>query len=93
MANPTNSLSLDEVTFAPRELVPVPVGKHQARLYPTIDSTMPVHERAHAFHINLTAIKNVPGDLSVQLDAFGAQLNASASVKGNKANYFHYLYN
>jgi hypothetical protein len=42
--------------FAPRALVPVNIGQGTVNLYPVIDQTMATHERAHAFHINKTAL-------------------------------------
>jgi hypothetical protein len=51
-------------------------------LYPVIDTTMLVHERAHTFQINKTALSLQALNLRVMLDALGAQLTLSASVKG-----------
>jgi hypothetical protein len=39
-------------SFAPKMLVPVLVGCMTVNLYPVVDTTMLVHERAHAFQIN-----------------------------------------
>ncbi len=49
---------------------------------PVVDTTMQVHERAHAFQINKTALSSQAIELCVMLDALGAQLNLSASVEG-----------
>lgn len=73
--------------FAPRDLLQVPIGRHFATLYPVIDPSMPVYERAHAFQVNKTAIMELPVDLSMKLNALGSQLNASASVEGIKADW------
>ena len=69
-------------SFAPKTLVPVSVGRTIVNLYPVIDTTMLVHKRAHAFQINKTALSPQALKLRVMLDALGAQLNLSASVKG-----------
>jgi hypothetical protein len=69
-------------SFAPKTLVPVSVGHTTMNLYPVIDTTMLVHERAHAFQINKTALSSQALNLRVMLDALGAQLNLSVSVKG-----------
>ncbi len=69
-------------SFTPKTLVPVLVGRTTVNLYPVIDTTMLVHERAHAFQINKTALLLQALDLCVMLDALGAQLNLSASVEG-----------
>jgi hypothetical protein len=50
--------------------------------YPIINTTLLVHERAHTFQINKTALSLQALDLRVMLDALGAQLNLSASVEG-----------
>jgi len=68
--------------FAPRALVPVNIGRGTVNLYPVIDQSMATHERAHAFHINKTALSSQHIDLRVQLDALGHQLNLSATVDG-----------
>jgi hypothetical protein len=70
------------MSFALKTLVPVLVGRTTVNLYPVVDTTMLVHERAHAFQINKTALSLQALDQRVMLDAFGAQLNLSASVKG-----------
>ena len=68
--------------FAPRALVPINIGRGTVNLYPVIDQTMATHERAHAFHINKTALSSQNIDLRVQLDALGHQLDLSATVEG-----------
>ena len=82
---------IQEMGFVPRALVPVPVGRLQVHLYPTVDSSMPIFERAHAFHINKTALSNLPIELGLQLDILGTQMNSSASVEGMKADWFHHF--
>ena len=61
--------------FAPCAFVPVTVGRTAVNLYPVIDQGMPPHERAHAFHINITALSSQSIDLRAQLDALGHQLD------------------
>ena len=68
--------------FALCALVPVTVGRTAVNLYPVIDQGMPPHERAHAFHINITALSSQSIDLRAQLDALGHQLNLSVTVDG-----------
>jgi hypothetical protein len=51
-------------------------------LYPVVYTAMQVHEHAHAFQINKTALSSQAIELRVMLDALGAQLNLSASVEG-----------
>ena len=78
--------------FAPRALVPVNIGRGMVNLYPIIDQTMATHERAHAFHINKTALSSQNVDLRVQLDALGHQLNLSATVDGVINDWLRYFY-
>jgi hypothetical protein len=68
-------------SFAPKTLVLVSVGCTTVNFYPIINTTLLVHEHAHAFQINKTALSLQALDLCVMLDALGAQHNLSASVK------------
>ena len=79
--------------FAPRAFVPVTVGRTAVNLYPVIDQDMPPHERAHAFHINVTALScSQSTDLSAQIDALGHQLNLSATVDGVIQDWLRHFY-
>ena len=71
-----------EMTFVPRPLVVVQVGRLQVSLYPVVDPSMPVFERAHAFQVAKSALEALPLDKRQILDALGAQLNCSAIVDG-----------
>lgn len=92
MASNADSLAaVAASTFTPKASVTVNVGRIPTDLYPRIDmDAMPVHERAHAFHVNMTAIANVDIDTQTQLDALGAQLNLSSIVEGRKADFINY---
>ena len=69
--------------FAPLDLVDVSVGQLHVKVYPKIGPSMVrVYERAHAFQIAKAAMENLPTDLRLIMDAFGAQLNASSTVEG-----------
>ena len=74
--------SQHEMGFVPRELVVVTVGRLTAKLYPVLEPSWPVHERAHAFQINKAALENLPVEIGILLDVFGAQLNSSTTVEG-----------
>ena len=78
--------------FIPRTLMPVNVGHSTVNLYPIIDPSMATHERAHAYHINKTALSSQNIDLRVQLDALGHQLNLSATVEGVTNDWLRYFY-
>jgi hypothetical protein len=68
--------------FVPCMLVPISVGRSTVYVYPCVESTMQPHERAHAYHITLTALTSQNLDLRVQLNALGHQLNLQATVDG-----------
>ncbi len=68
--------------FTPLNLVDVHVGRTTVKLYPKIGPTMQIWERNHAYQINKTALTNLPTDLKLIIDAFGAQLNASSTTEG-----------
>ncbi len=71
-----------EMGFAPLDLVDVSVGRITVKLYPKISPALPVPERAYAFQVNKAALKDLPTNLRLVIDAFGAQLNASSTVEG-----------
>ena len=80
--SPSGSVGSDGTSFVPRDLVSIQVGHYSANVYPKIDATMPIFERAHAFQVARSAIELLPIDTSVLLDALGTQLNCSAIVDG-----------
>jgi hypothetical protein len=49
--------------FALRVLVPISVGLSTVYFYPCVDNSMQPHERAHAYHITLTALTSQNLDL------------------------------
>jgi hypothetical protein len=87
MATPHDTQTVYKMGFAPLDPVDVPVGKMIVKLYPKIIPLMPMHERAHAFQVNKSALKDLPTNLRLVIDAFGAQLNASSTVKGILSNW------
>ena len=60
--------------FNPRSTVAVRVSSFTVNLYPVVEETMAVHERAHAFHVNKAALASQPIPIQLQLDALGNQL-------------------
>jgi hypothetical protein len=79
--------------FAPRALVPISVGQSTVFVYPCINSTMLPHERAHAYHIYLTALTLQNLDLHLQFDALGHQLNLQAMVDGVVNDWLRFFNN
>ncbi len=82
MSLPQDSAVVAAMGFTPLDLVDVHVGRTTVKLYPKISPSMQIWERAHAYQINKTALKNLPTNLKLIIDAFGAQLNASSTTEG-----------
>jgi hypothetical protein len=79
---PHDSAVVAAMGFVPLDLVNVHVGRTTVKLYPKVGPAMQIWERAHAYQINKTALTNLPTDLKLIIDAFGAQLNASSTTEG-----------
>ncbi len=60
----------------------VSVSSYTVNLYPVVDETMEVHERAHAYHVNKAALAAQTIPIRLQLDALGNQLNLAATMDG-----------
>ncbi len=52
---------------------------------------MQPHERAHAYHIILTALMSQNLDMRLQLDALGHQLNLQETVDGVVNNWLRFF--
>ena len=68
--------------FTPRSLVAVCVSSYTVNLYPVVEETMEVHERAHTFHVNKAALALQTIPIRLQLGALGNQLNLAATMDG-----------
>ncbi len=87
MASAQDTQVVHEMGFAPLDPVNVLVRRMQVKLYPKIVPSMLVHERAHAFQVNKSTLKDLPTNLGLVIDAFGSQLNASLTVEGILSNW------
>jgi hypothetical protein len=87
MASLQDTQTVYKIGFAPLDPIHASVGWMVVKLYPTIVPLMPMHERAHAFRVNKLALKDLPTNLWLAIDAFGAQLNVSSTVKGILSNW------
>jgi hypothetical protein len=79
--------------FVPRTLEQVQIDKMTVKLYPVVNSTMKLPERAHTFQINKTALAAPGIARCLMLDTLGAQLNLSAIVNGvlgDWTRHFHH---
>ena len=47
------------LAFVTKDTVNVVIGKQNANIYPKIEPMWNVEERAHAFHVTSTALKNL----------------------------------
>ena len=77
MASPQDSRSVHEMGFASLDPIDVPIGRMTVKLNPKITAAMPVHKCMHAFQVSKSALKNLPTNFRLVIDAFGVQLNAS----------------
>jgi hypothetical protein len=73
---------IHEMMFVLQELITIQVGCLSASVYPKIDSNMPIFERVHAFQVVKNALKPLPIDTHIILDAIGTQLNCIPIVDG-----------
>ena len=74
--------SLSEMSFVPKDLVTIQVGRYQAAVYVKLNPSWANHERAHAYQVVKNALEPLPVDMRLILDAMGAQLNCPAIVDG-----------
>ncbi len=58
-------------------------------LYPLIDETMKIEERAHAFHVNKSALRLSRLPIHSYLDALGNQLGTTTTIEGKKFDFQH----
>jgi hypothetical protein len=79
---PPQAHPVHKMSFVPCNLVKVQVGCLLASVYPKIEPSMPVFERAHAFQVIKNPLEPLPVDTHLILDAIGTQLNCSAIVDG-----------
>ncbi len=76
-----------EMSFVPCNLVQVRVGCLLVFVYPKIEPSMPVFERAHTFQVVKSALEPLPVHTCLILGAIGTQLNCSAAVNGLMFNW------
>jgi len=77
--------------FTPRTLGAVCVTIYTVNLYPVVDETMEVHDRAHAYHVNKAALLAQTIPTRLQLDALGNQLNLAATMDGVLQEWTRYF--
>ena len=91
MTSPQDLWVIHEMDFAPLNPIDVSVCRMTVKLYLKITPLMPVHECPHTFHANKSTLKELPNNLWLVIDAFGAQLNASLTVEGILSDWCRYF--
>ena len=80
------------MAFVPRDLVSIQVGHLYASVYPNVEPTMPIHERAHAFQVIKSVLESLPVDTCLILEAIRAQLNCNSQVNGTMFDILSMFY-
>jgi len=73
---------IQEMSFIPRDLVTVMVGRHSTTCYPKVEPSMPVHECAFAYQVALSALESFPVNIRLIIEAMAMQLNCNATADG-----------
>jgi hypothetical protein len=87
MTSPSPVASAHEMAFVPRELVTIQVRRMSTIVYPKIEPTMPIHELVHVYQVIKSALKSLPVDMRLILEAIGMQLNCNAILDGAMFNF------
>ena len=70
------------MSFIPRDLVTVMVGRHSTNCYPKVEATMLVHKRAFAYQVAKSALESLPVNIRLIIEAMATQLNCNATADG-----------
>jgi hypothetical protein len=73
---------IQEMSFIPRDLITVMVGCHSTTCYPKVEAKMPIHKRAFAYQVALSALESLPIDIRLIIKAMATQLNCNATADG-----------
>jgi len=80
-------MSSSNSSFTPKALVPIKVVGQHVHLYPIIDETMEVHERAYAHHVNKTNLSLLDTSPRQVMTAFGHQIGQSTAIEGEMTDF------
>ncbi len=80
MTSPSSLAKMHEMLFVPKDSVAIQVGRLWASVYPKVEPSMPVFERAHVFQVTKSTLESLAVDMCLILEAMGAQLNCSTTV-------------
>lgn len=78
--------------FVPKDTVNVVIGKQNVNLYPTLDPSWNVQERAYAFHLTTTALKGLHLTSDVYIDNLGVFLGCQTVVAGLKTDFMDFFH-
>jgi hypothetical protein len=73
---------IQEMSFIPRDLVLVIVGCHSTNVYPKVEATMPVYERAFAYQVAKSTLESLPINIRLIIKAMATQFNYNATTNG-----------
>ena len=76
---------IQEMSFIPRDLVTVMVGRHSTTCYPKVEAKIPVHERAFAYQVAKSALESLLVDIRLIIEAMATQLNCNTHRLSNIA--------
>ena len=65
----TNTVPVTQMSFVPRDLVTIQVGRYLATIYPKVEPSMPIYEWAHVFQVACITLEPLPIDTRLILDA------------------------
>jgi hypothetical protein len=73
---------IQEMSFIPRDLMLVMVGRHSTNVCPKVEAKMPVYEHTFAYQVSKSALESLPIDIRLIIKAMAMQLNCNATANG-----------
>ena len=70
------------MSFIPRDLVTVMVGRHSTTCHPKVEAKIPVHERTFVYQVAKSALESLPVVIRLIIEAMVMQLNCNATADG-----------
>ncbi len=70
------------MSFIPRDLMLVMVGRHSTNVCPKVEAKMPVYEHTFAYQVSKSALESLPIDIRLIIKAMAMQLNCNATANG-----------
>jgi hypothetical protein len=73
---------IQEMSFIPCDLVSVMVGCHSTNVYPKVEAKMPIYEHTFTYQVAKSALKSLPIDIRLIIEAMATQFNCNATADG-----------